>query len=219
MAIHRFTRLIDRGEPVPVEVTAPDPGGLLVDWLNEVLWVLEVRQAGLAAVGATFVLTARVLIANDEYAAARARLAAQCGEQAARLHALSPGSLPELPVLLAADQIRQYREVLDAVGELAPTLQTATTARVARGLVERFWEPVGSGVQPASETEFLSRYLFGDGDGRAAARKIDATIRELPGFAGIPLLEAWIDRAEGRGRESGALFSYSRSITPRNSAQ
>ncbi|HEU4900972.1 MAG TPA: archease [Actinomycetota bacterium] len=38
------------GEPVPVEVTAPDPGGLLVDWLNEVLWLLEVRRAGLAAV-------------------------------------------------------------------------------------------------------------------------------------------------------------------------
>jgi SHS2 domain-containing protein len=38
------------GEPMPVEVTAPDPGGLLVDWLNEVLWVLEVSQAGLAGV-------------------------------------------------------------------------------------------------------------------------------------------------------------------------
>jgi protein archease len=37
-------------EPVPVEVSAPDPGGLLVDWLNEVLWMLEVSQAGLAAV-------------------------------------------------------------------------------------------------------------------------------------------------------------------------
>ena len=38
------------GEPKPVEVTAPDPGGLLVDWLNEVLWLLEVSQAGLAGV-------------------------------------------------------------------------------------------------------------------------------------------------------------------------
>ena len=38
------------GEPVPVEVTAPDPGGLLVDWLNEVLWLWEVRRASLAEV-------------------------------------------------------------------------------------------------------------------------------------------------------------------------
>ena len=33
------------GETVTVEVSAPDPGGLLVDWLNEVLWLREVRQA------------------------------------------------------------------------------------------------------------------------------------------------------------------------------
>jgi SHS2 domain-containing protein len=33
------------GEPVAVEVSAGDPGGLLVDWLNEVLWLLEVGQA------------------------------------------------------------------------------------------------------------------------------------------------------------------------------
>ena len=34
----------------PVVVAAPDLGGLLVDWLNEVLWLLEVGQAGLAGV-------------------------------------------------------------------------------------------------------------------------------------------------------------------------
>ena len=38
------------GEAVGVEVSAPDPGGLLVDWLNEVLWLREVRQAWLAGV-------------------------------------------------------------------------------------------------------------------------------------------------------------------------
>jgi SHS2 domain-containing protein len=38
------------GERVAVEVAAGDPGGLLVDWLNEVLWLWEVRQACLAEV-------------------------------------------------------------------------------------------------------------------------------------------------------------------------
>jgi SHS2 domain-containing protein len=38
------------GDTVAVEVSAPDPGGLLVDWLSEVLWLREVRQAGLAGV-------------------------------------------------------------------------------------------------------------------------------------------------------------------------
>jgi SHS2 domain-containing protein len=37
------------GEPVPIEVAAGDPGGLLVDWLNEVLWLREVRQAAAVA--------------------------------------------------------------------------------------------------------------------------------------------------------------------------
>jgi SHS2 domain-containing protein len=39
-----------QGEPVSVEVVAGDLGGLLVDWLNEVLWLQEVRQAAVAAV-------------------------------------------------------------------------------------------------------------------------------------------------------------------------
>ena len=38
------------GEAVAVEVSAEDPGGLLVDWLNEVLWLREVRQAAVAGV-------------------------------------------------------------------------------------------------------------------------------------------------------------------------
>ena len=38
------------GETVAVQVAAGDPGGLLVDWLNEVLWLREVRQAKLTGV-------------------------------------------------------------------------------------------------------------------------------------------------------------------------
>jgi SHS2 domain-containing protein len=38
------------GDPVPVEVSAGDPGGLLVDWLNEVLWLRETRGAAVAEV-------------------------------------------------------------------------------------------------------------------------------------------------------------------------
>ena len=37
-------------EAVRVEVSAEDPGGLLVDWLNEVLWLGEVRQAAMTGV-------------------------------------------------------------------------------------------------------------------------------------------------------------------------
>ena len=72
-------------------------------------------------------------------------------------------------------------------------LANTKTARITRFLLERFWAPVGTGVQPADETRFLARYLFSGSAGRGAARKVDGTIRELPGLEDVPLLEAWID--------------------------
>jgi rubrerythrin len=78
-------------------------------------------------------------------------------------------------------------------------LQQPAAARIARMVIERFWAPVGSGVQPLEETRFLADYLFGGHEGRAAARKVDATIADLPGFADVPLLDAWITRMEGDG--------------------
>src|SRR6267142_415162 len=73
-------------------------------------------------------------------------------------------------------------------------MQRRAVARTARVLVDRFWAPVGSGVQPDAELRFLATYLFGGPDGRAAARKVDETIRRLPGFETVQLLEAWMDR-------------------------
>src|SRR6185295_11737032 len=44
-------------------------------------------------------------------------------------------------------------------------LQRPGVARVARLLVDRFWAPVGSGVQPQDELCFISSYLFSDDEG------------------------------------------------------
>jgi hypothetical protein len=83
-------------------------------------------------------------------------------------------------------------------------LRRPGVARVARVLVDRFWAPVGSGVQPSEELEFLAGYLFGGVEGRAAARKVDDTIRRLPGFASVNLIEAWMDRrAVSKGERHG----------------
>ena len=71
---------------------------------------------------------------------------------------------------------------------------SATARRITRALVDRFWDPVGAGVQPDAETRFLAAYLFSGPDGRAAAQTIDRTIHRLPGFAGAALVEAWVDR-------------------------
>jgi len=73
-------------------------------------------------------------------------------------------------------------------------LQSSTAARVTRFLIENFWAPVGSGVQPRQETRFIASYVLSGSDGRAAAQRIDDTIRRLPGLQGIALLGAWLDR-------------------------
>ncbi len=65
----------------------------------------------------------RRILRDDEYAAARPMLAAQCGSIAALIHAVDPAALPELPVMTAGDQIIQQRSLLDAFGEPHPALE------------------------------------------------------------------------------------------------
>jgi len=66
---------------------------------------------------------ARKILRDDEYAAARPRLARQCGEQAARIHALDPVALPSLSAEPAADQLARYREYLDGFGDPHPAFE------------------------------------------------------------------------------------------------
>src|SRR5438445_6006574 len=74
------------------------------------------------------------------------------------------------------------------------------TARVARFLVDRFWAPVGSRVQPDEEVRVLTRYLMTGEQGRLAARRVDALLRKLPSVAterlvqssALPALVAWV---------------------------
>jgi hypothetical protein len=73
-------------------------------------------------------------------------------------------------------------------------LRRPGAAWVARWLIERFWAPVGSGVASDDDLAFMAHYLFAGDEGRAVARRVDDTIRKLPGFETVPLLEAWMDR-------------------------
>jgi aminoglycoside phosphotransferase (APT) family kinase protein len=65
----------------------------------------------------------RRILRDDAYAVARPRLAGQCGEQAARIHALDPSRLPSMPVQSARQQIEQYRSYLDGFGEPHPAFE------------------------------------------------------------------------------------------------
>ncbi|GAC1587411.1 MAG: phosphotransferase family protein [Acidimicrobiales bacterium] len=79
-------------------------------------------------VGAAYIVMERIdgetiprkILRDDAYASARRNLAAQCGTVLARLHRLSPdGSLG----LTDTDQVAQYRETLDTLGEPHPAFE------------------------------------------------------------------------------------------------
>jgi len=114
---------------------------------------------------------------------------------------------PVLSGLLERIALDESRHFFFYYRQAERRMQQRAVARVARLIVDRFWAPVGSGVQPGAEVVFMARYLFGDAEGRAAARKVDDTIRRLPGFATVRLLEAWIERhaeaADGNGGRNG----------------
>jgi hypothetical protein len=48
--------------------------------------------------------------------------------------------------------------------------------------MEHLWAPVGTGVRPQSETDFVVTYLFGDDEGREPLLEMRATMAELPGL-------------------------------------
>src|SRR3984893_17576469 len=109
-----------------------------------------------------------------------------------RLAVVSPH--PVLNDLLDRIVIDESRHFFFYYRQAELRMRARAAARIARLLVDRFWAPVGSGVQPDAELRFLATYLFAGPEGRAAARKVDDTIRRLPGFDNVQLLEAWMDR-------------------------
>ena len=70
--------------------------------------------------------------------------------------------------------------------------------RLVRWTLDRFWAPVGSGVRPQSETDFVVLELFGDDRGRRAVHQMERELSKLPGLSGMRLMRRALDRAERR---------------------
>jgi aminoglycoside phosphotransferase (APT) family kinase protein len=68
---------------------------------------------------------ARRILRDDAFAAVRPRLARQCGEILARIHAIPRERLPALPVADAAAQLSHYRAVFDGFGHPHPVFELA----------------------------------------------------------------------------------------------
>jgi aminoglycoside phosphotransferase (APT) family kinase protein len=80
--------------------------------------------------GAPFLVTERVegetiprkILRDDIFATARSRLAAQCGQALARVHAIPPDAVPGLA---GEDQVAQFRSILDGMGQPHPAFELA----------------------------------------------------------------------------------------------
>ena len=68
---------------------------------------------------------------------------------------------------------------------LARSRQARTITRWA---LEHLWAPVGTGVRPQAETDFVIHHLFGDADGVVAVKEMEGILGELPGLGGSRFL-------------------------------
>ena len=60
--------------------------------------------------------------------------------------------------------------------------------KLTRFFLSHTWRPVGSGVMPKKEVDFLVDYLFDGPEGQAVAERIDRRVDRLPGQGDLHLL-------------------------------
>ena len=82
----------------------------------------------------------------------------------------------------------------------APSRAGEGTRRMTRWAMDNLWAPVGTGVRPQAETDFVVASLFGDDDGRLVVEDMQATMAELPGLEGARFL---VRAAAAAARRSG----------------
>jgi aminoglycoside phosphotransferase (APT) family kinase protein len=68
---------------------------------------------------------ARKILRDAEFASARPKLAAQCGEALAKIHATPAAHLPELPLSTALDQLDRYEEIYRSFDAPRPIMELA----------------------------------------------------------------------------------------------
>jgi len=104
---------------------------------------------------------------------------------------------PVLSELLRRIMKQEGRHVDFYVAQARRRLERSSLAQwVTRNALRRFWTPVGAGVMPPGEVDFLVRHLFGDPDGAEVAARIDRQIDRLPGLSGLGLISSVADSLE-----------------------
>jgi hypothetical protein len=64
--------------------------------------------------------------------------------------------------------------------------------------LDHLWAPVGTGIRPQEETDFVMAFLFNDPDGAVALKEMDGIIAELPGLEETHYLSEAARRSVGR---------------------
>jgi hypothetical protein len=61
-------------------------------------------------------------------------------------------------------------------------LKERTAQRLTTFIIKHFWLPVGGGVKPDAEVDWILKYILQGSEGEKVARRIDDTIARLPGL-------------------------------------
>lgn len=79
---------------------------------------------------------------------------------------------------------------------------------ITRWAMEHLWAPVGTGVRPQAETDFIVDYLFGEEQDREAWQEMDRQIEEWPGLSGLHLFRGALAEAKGRRAAAGLAVGF-----------
>ncbi len=88
--------------------------------------------------------------------------------------------LAEILGRLAKDERRHFSFYYN---KASIELQRRGAQRLTNFIIRHFWLPVGGGVKPDHEVDWILHYILSDAAGEQVARRIDATIAKLPGMA------------------------------------
>jgi len=103
---------------------------------------------------------------------------------------------PELTRLLARIMKQEGRHIDFYASQAMKRLSDSPRAqKLSRYALRRFWTPVGAGVMPPEETNFVIHYLFDGTDGQETAKRIDRRIDRFPGLTGLALVEQVVQAA------------------------
>jgi len=70
--------------------------------------------------------------------------------------------------------------------------------RIARWVIDHFWQPVGQGSLPRERTHYVIATLFGGDEGRECAeRTVSDRIKQLPGFADLTRINETVEQICG----------------------